>query len=350
MATPRATQLDIARKAGVGRTTVSLALKDNPKISVATRRRVQSLAKQLGYIPDPMLSALAMYRTQQRPKSFQGTLAWLINGCDGYDWKSGPYYVAYFGGAAQRAASYGYQIEEFLLQPGKLSGSRLASMLHARNTTGILLCPQPHADMEMPFAWDGFSAVTFGYSLTKPLLHTVASAHFLNTRHVMNELARRGYRRPGLVIDRALDLRCGSNVHAGFLIARELNSTLAPIPPLLDYHHQATDRDACAQDLADYIRRHRLDALVTADYTIIDPLKLAGYSLPDEIGVAGLSLTSSNTEISGIVEDSEKIGAIAVDVLVGMIQRGERGVPPLPIRTHLEGTWHDGITLRSFAQ
>ena len=34
-----------------------------------------------------------------------------------------------------------------------------------------------------------------------------------------------------------------------------------------------------------------------------------------------------------------------MDLLVGMVQRGERGVPVVPIRSHLEGVWHEGRTV-----
>lgn len=346
MATSRVTQRDIALKAGVGRTTVSLALKDHPKISAATKARILKIVDKLGYTPDPMLSALAAYRSRQRPRTFQGTLAWLVNATDGFNWKRGPYYAGYFAGAAERATYHGYQLEQFELRPETLSATRLASILRARSANGVLLCPQPKPEMEMAFPWDAFSVVTFGYSLAKPLLHTVASAHFLNTRHVMRELAQRGYDRIGLLIDRKLDQRCGSNIYAGFVIEQELNDKIARIPPLLDYDASPAQRAAYAKTLAAYVRRNRLQAIVTADYSIVEVLQSAGFSVPDDIGIAGLSLPSQEGTISGIVEDSEKIGSIAVDILVGMLQRGECGVPPLPIRTHLEGVWREGDTLR----
>lgn len=345
MDAPRITQRDIALKAGVGRTTVSLALKDHPKISAETKARILKIAEQLGYQPDPMLSALADYRTQRRQRSFQGTFAWLVNVADDFNWKQGPYYAAYFDGAARRAEFHGYRLEQFELRAGALSPNRLASILRARSVRGILLCPQPRPGMEMEFPWDDFSVVAFGYSLAKPLMHTVASAHFLNTRHVMRELAARGYRRIGLLIDRKLDQRCGSNIYAGFLLEQELNPALAHVPPLFDYNSSPAPGASYAPDLARYLRQHRLQALVTAEYSVVDALKSLGLRVPEDIGVAGLSLPSQEGTISGIVEDSAKIGGIAIDSLVGMVQRGEYGVPPVPIRTHLEGTWREGATL-----
>jgi len=347
MVTRRPTQRDIALKAGVGRSTVSLALKDHPKISLETRNRIKSVAESLEYSPDPMLSALATYRNRIREQAFHGTLGWLVNAQPGYDWEQGPYYTSYFAGAVARAATYGYHLEKFALNANGISRSRLQSILRARNVGGLLLCPQPRAGMTMDFAWEDFAAVTFGYSLVSPLLHTVASAHFLNTRHVVRELAARGYTRIGLVIDRTTDRRCGSNVYAGFLIEQELDPRLTRLPAFLDHDPvQIREERNYGEKLHQYIETHQLDALLTSDYRILEILNSEDIRAPDRIGVAGLSLPSADTPLSGVVEDSTQIGAVAMDLLAGMVQRGEKGVPASPIRTHLEGIWHEGGTLR----
>ena len=44
---PRVTLADIAAKAGVHVTTVSLALRNSPRLPVATRERIRKLAEQL---------------------------------------------------------------------------------------------------------------------------------------------------------------------------------------------------------------------------------------------------------------------------------------------------------------
>lgn len=304
-------------------------------------------AASLGYSPDPMLSALATYRNRIREQTFHGTLGWLVNAQSDYDWEQGPYYSSYFAGAATRAAALGYHLEKFGCNVNGITPARLHSILQARNVAGLLLCPQPRPGTVMEFPWDDFSVITFGYTLISPVLHTVASAHFLNTRHVVRELAARGYKRIGLVIDRTTDRRCGSNVHAGFLIEQELNDGLTALPAFLDLEpSQLRNAKEYGRNLRRYIAKHRLDALLTSDYRILDILNAEGISCPDDLGVAGLSLPSADTPLTGVVEDSTRIGAVAMDLLIGMVQRGEKGVPVAPIRTHLEGIWHEGQSLR----
>ncbi len=60
----KVTVRDIAQQAGVHYATVSRALSGHPSIPDHTKERIRTIAKQLGYVPDPMLSALAAYRTR----------------------------------------------------------------------------------------------------------------------------------------------------------------------------------------------------------------------------------------------------------------------------------------------
>jgi DNA-binding LacI/PurR family transcriptional regulator len=58
------TSFDIAYKAGVSQATVSRALRGSPLVSSETRRRVQSIAKELNYKVDKNASALRRQRAQ----------------------------------------------------------------------------------------------------------------------------------------------------------------------------------------------------------------------------------------------------------------------------------------------
>ncbi|MGE5481606.1 MAG: LacI family DNA-binding transcriptional regulator [Bacteroidota bacterium] len=58
------TIIDIARLAGTSDTTVSRALRDDPRVSEATKERVRKAAAQLGYIPNVLARDLVRQRTQ----------------------------------------------------------------------------------------------------------------------------------------------------------------------------------------------------------------------------------------------------------------------------------------------
>ena len=59
-----ATLADVAKEAGVSRSTASRALNDSPKISEATKRTVREAAKRIGFVPNARGQALAIGRTE----------------------------------------------------------------------------------------------------------------------------------------------------------------------------------------------------------------------------------------------------------------------------------------------
>lgn len=339
MAAPRTTQDDVARAAGVHRTTVSLALRKHPRIPGETQERVRRIADELGYRPDPMLSSLVAYRTQKRPAAFHGTLAWLVSSAEGFNWRDVPHFRDSYDGALARARRCGFEFELFDLNAAGMTPTRLASILRARSINGLLLCPQrvPHLTLEFP--WEDFSAVTFGYGMAQPKLHTVSPAHYLAVRRIMQELQRLGYRRIGFAFDAAQNERTDCNNLAAYLASEGAAEQPLAVPPL---HASYTDIAA----LGGWIQRHRPDAIVSGAYYIMDMLRELGLEAPRDIGVACPCIPSPDTGLSGIFEDWKCLGEIAVDTVVAMLNRGERGVPPRPHRLHVEGPWVAGRTVR----
>jgi len=75
----RPTIRDIGRETGFHYSTVSLALRDHPRIPDSTKQLIREAAKGLGYQPDAMLSALCAYRVMKRPPREQAVIAWITN-------------------------------------------------------------------------------------------------------------------------------------------------------------------------------------------------------------------------------------------------------------------------------
>ncbi len=70
---PGASMRDIAGKAGVSVMTVSRALNNHPGLAPLTRERILQLAGELGYRPNPMVSALMRSR-RQSPKYWSSSV------------------------------------------------------------------------------------------------------------------------------------------------------------------------------------------------------------------------------------------------------------------------------------
>lgn len=318
-----------------------MAFKGHPNIPKKTRERILKIAAELGYSPDPMLSALAAYRNRTRPASYHGTLAWLTNSAFGFNWRDRtvrPHFSDYYEGAAAQAKRCGFLLETFDFNSPGVTPARLASILVARGVAGVLLCPQPRPDTNLDFPWERFSAVTFGYSLANPRLHTVSATQYRAMRQTVHELRRLGYRRIGLALDGEHDLRTDHNYLAGFLVEEHLAAGGATVPSLSAPY---TDRGAVAR----WLNEHKPDAVVTGNYHFVDVVLSLGRRVPEDIGIACPLLPSADTPLAGVVENSVEIGSVAVDFLIGMLHRQERGIPANPQRIHVEGRWVLGSTL-----
>ncbi|MCX7869398.1 MAG: LacI family DNA-binding transcriptional regulator, partial [Terrimicrobiaceae bacterium] len=68
---------EIARAAGVGKATVSLALRDDPRLRPETRARIQRVARELGYQRNAVVANLMAQLRASRDPKFQATLALL---------------------------------------------------------------------------------------------------------------------------------------------------------------------------------------------------------------------------------------------------------------------------------
>jgi LacI family transcriptional regulator len=139
------------------------------------------------------------------------------------------------------------------------------------------------------------------------------------------------------------DERVDHNYLAGYWIARrELQLEKVGIAPLLN---PVIERAA----LVKWVKRSRPDVLITSAGTItqfIEWLNAEGYDVPGDLGLAVAAVPFGQQTISGIDENVIAVGAMAVDTVVGMIHRRERGVPPVPWRILAEGNWFPGRTVR----
>ena len=99
----------IAKRAGVSCQTVSLALRNHPKISVETRTRIQKLADQLGYCPDPFVSSLMARIQSGKPVKQLGTLAFINSFTPSDNRRHSSIYTEFFEGAAERSRQCGYR-------------------------------------------------------------------------------------------------------------------------------------------------------------------------------------------------------------------------------------------------
>ncbi|MFA7344845.1 MAG: LacI family DNA-binding transcriptional regulator [Terrimicrobiaceae bacterium] len=327
---------DIARAVGLHHTTVGLALRDSPRLKKATREKIRAVAAELGYRPDPMLSALISYRNSKRTAAFHAVIAWINNWPDRNALLVNSTYRNYFEGASARADDLGYMLQEFWLHENGMTPAKMRRIFQARNITGLLIAPQPVSQGSIGLDFQDFSAVAFGYSMHPHMLHLVTNHHTQTMDLVIAKLVELGYRRPGYCILPSTD--AGGN----YIWISRLMHIYSRYPELSQIPRMVSKEGAA---FAKWIKKYQPDVLIGFNNFLPEVEKL-GYQVPADIGFVSMAVDPKNPRISGANENDFLIGKTALDVLVGMIHRGERGAPEVPIRTLIDSTWFPGETLR----
>lgn len=348
----RVTQAEIARKAGVHATTVSMALRNHPSIPLETRQRLQSLAGVMGYKPDPALRALMAYRSRINPRRATSTLAYVTNWTSRWGWKNSPAHADFFEGATRKAEELGFTLEHFWLgEPGQ-THQRLNDILVARGIRGMLIASHLESfDDPLHFDWKQFSAVKID-SLPRPL----ELNHITNDQCAIAQLAFRrtlaaGYQRIGFVMPAWWDDFVDLAWSAGFL-SSQLRLPTADRVPLLVYDNDRTAQLAKApqalvpkQIFSDWLLRHKPDVIISYAPFVMSRLLELGLRVPDDIAFVDLFLENTEGGSAGVRQNCLRVGEVALETLAGLLAQNTTGLPTIPSATLVEGTWFDGASL-----
>lgn len=336
---PRITIRDIAARAGVHFSSVSLALRNSPKIRPELRDKIQAVARELGYVPDPVLSALNVYRQSRKPARFQSTIAWINNWPVKDEMRRIRTFADYFHGATERGRELGYQIEDFWMHAPGMTPAAAASILRARGVRGLLIGPQPFARTALELDFGAFSCLAFGYSLQPARLHIVTSHQFQSVILAVHELQALGYRRIGLCLKEDWDEKVNNHYLGGLLFAQHRMPARQRVPPLLS-------PESDPESFTAWFKRHRPDVVIAIDRGVRSWIESLGLHVPEDVGIANLNVAPDDPWLAGVHQNDCLIGATAMDFLASMISRNERGLPVTPIRTLVEGVWRPGESVR----
>lgn len=323
--------------------TISEALRESPRVTAATRRRVQHAARRLGYRPNPLLGAVMSAVRRTRHQHYRGTLA-LVDTVEENPGQYLPFHRQIVAGAKERARQLGFQVELFWLgeHSPSLNHKRLAQVLRARGINGVVLLPFNTAQDMSTFDFSRLSAVQMDHCLLAPRLHTVLPEHYMSMRTALTRLRQRGYRRIGLCLEQRKDARLRYKWTAGFESVARDDRRGVIVPPLLI-------PELTPQKVQAWFRRHRPDVIVGHVPAITDWIRAARPRSAAEVGFFNLNLTESPRPCAGFDLGPRRLAAAAVETVVAMLHRQEQGVPAFPQTITLEAEWVDGPTLRDAA-
>lgn len=338
----RVTIKDVAKAAGVHFTTVSLALRAHPSIPATTREYIRAAADRLGYIPNPVFSALTHFHLHGRVRAAPPRIAYLIN----HSLESGAllyrHQEAFVEGARAQARALGYDVDMLSVSDGCYDSRGLERHLLSNGILGIIIAAFEPGFATLSLNWENYAVVKINSLHMEPHAPVVGNDQRQDVRLAFREMLSRGYQRIGLAVGRADEDGTEHRYTAGYLIEQATVPPENRVPELL-FPYNATAAHVSAL-LGRWVRQHRVDAVLCNWYIIDELLEAAGLRVPDEVACACLCLLDKSTRLAGVCPNLQMVGAKAMSLLTTLLKSGDRGVPEFASRTYVRSYWQEGQT------
>ena len=332
---------EVATKLGISASTVSRALRDDPRISLATRAKVRETATALGYQPNPLVSALMANRKRRAGGGEIDVIALITHYGAKEDWRAKDVCRWEFEGIRRRAAELGFKVEVFPLEDFEGDPARLRQILHARGIRGVLLGFSRDSDpAKFNLATDGFAVAGLSAYFRSAPVDRANFHGFFNVQLALDQIYTHGYRRPALVVPE-FNNRISNNLWSGAFL--DWQRRLAPADrcePFLPAEH------AGAGEFASWLEAQSPDALLIYKVPVRAFLAKKPLAARRDLGLAWLYRTSDEMGLgAGIDGNLSVVGAAALELVVEKLNANNFAVSPHPKEVLIKGTWHDGDSL-----
>jgi len=326
---PVVKMIDLARLAGVSKSTVSRALADSPLIPKDTRERIQALARTHNY------------RLNKKARNFRTketlTIAVLIPDTQEKDWRlSDPFFLELLGSIADTLNDQNHEL--LLAKTSMRSEDWVGDHVKRGTCDGVILVGQGTQHAEINAMADGSTPfVVWGGLLPDQRYCTVGSDNRLGGEKATAHLIERGRRRIAFFGDRRLP-EVGLR-YEGYVAAHKA----AGLEILPDLEVTAPFSGSTAFDaIADFLKGGvDIDAIFACSDVIamatVRALGEQGLSIPKDVAVVGyddISLAAYySPPLTTVRQDTRKGGEELVKRLLRLIQGGE--ATPLMLETDL---------------
>jgi len=300
-----------------------------------TRQRIQRLAKLRGYKPDPTITKLMQHLRTTEPTRNRANICGLLVASSAKDYVRHSFSSRIEQGLKEKADALGFSYSRVEIPDGR-SRSRLQSLLRNRGIEGVVLLPMPdQSNLTGLLDWAQFSVIAVTTSVLEPRFHRVTPHHFDNALRTFRELEDKGFKRIGLAISRRSNERVRYRWSGAVLWQNAFGGTL-PIPP---FFGSTASLDLDEKTFVDWLQCHQPDAILVE---AIDPVFLTQAIEQANLAIKPMVVSinwSPGNPSFGMDQRPDAIGAVAIEILAGMIYRGERGLPEHALNIAVDGVW-----------
>jgi LacI family transcriptional regulator len=324
---------DLAKALRLSVATVSRALRNDPSVAQATANRVKEAARKHGYQLNPHVGALMSSLRRGQGETFRGSLAFIwvdLSPRNPVHQEMLPIQTA----ARKRAGELGYVLDEFVLKDYR--PAKLLQILKNRNVQGILFSPSynPYGRTYLRIPLDNFAVVGTGWAITYPPLYTVRLDQYQAMAVAMHH-ARHGFKKKGIaaICDFSALRRASYVMRANFLLSHPAGPTVAAS---LFFE----SRNLKKERVSVLFKRHKVQTLIVQRDSDC-PAWLDSLIPPSNRIYLDKPRPSSVCE-GWIDRRYSLVGQWGIETLIGLIQRGEKGIPETPQILLVPPRWVSG--------
>lgn len=324
----RSTMKEVASVAGVSTQTVSRVINERPDVSPETRKRVQSIIKELGYRPSELARSLISQRSQ--------TLGIVIAGLS----YIGPSRILSGIAAAAEAAGYSLLLKE-LPRFDEDEIEPIFQALLSRHVDGIIWAvPEVGANHvwvnKMTFTPD----IPLVYLTMEPQedISVVAIDNYLGGRMAMSHLLEQGYKKIAH-ISGPLDWWEARQRMAAWKDALAETGREVKDNHVVEGNWSAASGAQAAEKLFD--QYPDMDSIFVANdqmaLSVMQSIRQKGLRIPQDIGIVGFDNLDESAYFSPalttIQQDQHDIAKLAVEEITKIIEAGWRELEKVEPRT-----------------
>jgi len=332
---------EIAQRSGFSPSTVSYALRDNPRIPEDTRLRIKQVAEEMGYQRDAHLGQLMAYLKGRGRKASACPLVWVNSTPDPQHWHQTPWAKEFYDSAVRRAESLGFAISELWVHDPKVPASRLNDVLKARGARGLILStPLQGEDWSQWIDWNSYATVILDDPFAMPQFDRVYADYAANMRRALEIAFSRGYERPKVWLTEREDYWTAYGYTYECLRQNRLR-------PDCDFLLPVYSEGITRETVKAWMDEHEPDVVIAPTPTVGIHLKEMGYELPKDLGYIAMYMQNDDKVWSGFSQLHKQQSVMAVDRIAVLLQGNTLGRQAYPLKMLIEGEWHEGTTLRA---
>jgi LacI family transcriptional regulator len=329
MPTEKLTIRQIAKLAGVSRSTASRVLNNHPNVSPELREKVQTVIAETGYEPDPIARSLSNRRSN---------IIGLVIPLAVRSLFEDPFFPRLIQGISQGCNAHDYTLSLFLFHSEeeetklhqRISRNRLLDgVIVTATRTGDLLIPQLIAN-RIPFVVHGRHEDS--------QVSSVDVDNETGAYTAVTHLIRLGRRRIALITG-PRDSLAAEDRKKGYL--RALRERRVPIDQALTVHSDFTETGS--YEAMQCLLAHEPDAAFVASDNMalgaLRALRYAGKRVPDDVALVGFDdmpqAATINPPLTTVRQPIRRTGALAVETLIDILENGAKSPQRIILPTEL---------------